>query len=213
MKATHWMFLCGWYMAFRLTAAIDLLSQPFDILSIQPSLLYFLKFECPNDLIYLSSDSSKGEISNVLLLLPIANTLVTNSSCEELSNLVFTPINSSIQSSFSWPHFHPTTRKYPSIIQSLRCLASIPRSKNKLASLDYDKIAYHMVQYLPPLFNGNVLFKLPPSCVSTSTSKNTIGQHGLAVQWSRMVSYHNLQYSQQSRFQFQEVILYWLVGF
>jgi hypothetical protein len=30
------------------------------------------------------------------------------------------------------------------------------------------------VQYLPPSYNGNVIFELPPSCVSTSTSKNTM---------------------------------------
>jgi hypothetical protein len=40
--------------------------------------------------------------------------------------------------------------------------------------IDYDKIAYHKVQYLPPLYNGNVIFELPPSHVSTSTSKNAM---------------------------------------
>ena len=45
---------------------------------------------------------------------------------------------------------------------------------NKLASLDYDKIPYHKIQYLPLSYNGNVIFELPPSCVSASTSKNTM---------------------------------------
>jgi hypothetical protein len=53
-------------------------------------------------------------------------------------------------------------------------LASIPRSKNELASIDYDKIAYHKVQYLPPLYNGNVSFELQPNGVFASTSKNTM---------------------------------------
>jgi hypothetical protein len=53
-------------------------------------------------------------------------------------------------------------------------VASFPGSRNKLASIDNDKIAYHKVQYLLPLYNGNVIFELPPSCVSTSTSKNTM---------------------------------------
>jgi hypothetical protein len=30
------------------------------------------------------------------------------------------------------------------------------------------------VQYLPPSYDGDVIFELPPSCVSTSTSKNTM---------------------------------------
>ena len=59
-------------------------------------------------------------------------------------------------------------------MQSLRCLALIPRSKNELATIDYDKFAYHKVQYLPQSYNGNVIFELPPSHVSTSSSKNGI---------------------------------------
>jgi hypothetical protein len=45
---------------------------------------------------------------------------------------------------------------------------------NKLALIDYDKIAYHKVQYLLPTYNGDVIFGLPPIHVSTSTSKNTM---------------------------------------
>jgi hypothetical protein len=59
-------------------------------------------------------------------------------------------------------------------MQCLRRLASLPGSKNELASIDYNKIAYHKVQYLPPSYNGDVIFELPPSRVSTSTSKNTM---------------------------------------
>jgi hypothetical protein len=59
-------------------------------------------------------------------------------------------------------------------MQYLRRLASIPGSRNELASIDYDKIAYHKVQYLPPSYNGDVIFELPPSRVSTSTSNNTM---------------------------------------
>jgi hypothetical protein len=59
-------------------------------------------------------------------------------------------------------------------MQCLRCLASILGSRNELASIDYDKIAYQKVHYLPPLYNGDVIFELPPSCVFASTSKNTM---------------------------------------
>jgi hypothetical protein len=59
-------------------------------------------------------------------------------------------------------------------MQCLRQLASFLGSRNELASIDYDKITYHKVQYLPPLYNGDVIFELPPSCVPASTSKNTM---------------------------------------
>ena len=59
-------------------------------------------------------------------------------------------------------------------MQCLRYLALVPRSKNKLASIDYDKISYYIVQYLPPSYDSNVIFELLPSRVFDSTSKNTI---------------------------------------
>ena len=59
-------------------------------------------------------------------------------------------------------------------MECLRRLASIPRSRNKLTCIDYDKIIYHKVQYLTPSYNEDVLFELPPSCVSASTPKNTM---------------------------------------
>jgi hypothetical protein len=76
-----------------------------------------------------------------------------------------------IPTSFA-PQFHP--REFPSVMQCLRCLASIPGSRNELASIDSNKIAYHKAQYLPPSYNGDVIFELPPSRVSASTSKNTM---------------------------------------
>jgi hypothetical protein len=59
-------------------------------------------------------------------------------------------------------------------MQCLRHLALVPGSRNKLVSIDYNKIAYYKVQYLPPSYNGNVIFELLPSHVFDSTSKNTI---------------------------------------
>ena len=67
-------------------------------------------------------------------------------------------------------------------MQSLRHLASIPGSKNKLATVDYDKFAYHKEQYLPPSYNGDVIFELLPSHVSASSSKN--GMDGMDKQFN-----------------------------
>jgi hypothetical protein len=57
-------------------------------------------------------------------------------------------------------------------MQSLKPLASILGSRNELATVDYDKISYYKVQYLPLLYNGDVIFELLPSLVSASSFKN-----------------------------------------
>jgi hypothetical protein len=92
----------------------------------------------------------------------------------EHSKSVFTPIGSSSHSNLSRPPCHPNTCEYSNVMQCLRCLASFPGSRNELASIDYKKIAYRKIQYLPPSYNGDVIFELPPSQVSASTSKNAM---------------------------------------
>jgi hypothetical protein len=173
----HWVLPPGRYRAFGLTAALmaastDLLSQPSDMSSVQPPLLHSVKLEFPDGLVHLSSDSSEDELPSASLPSPAAHTPNTDSKCTKHSKSVFTAVGSSGHSNLSRPPFHP--REFPSIMQCLRDLASIPGSRNELASIDYDKIAYHKVQYLPPSFNGDVIFELPPSRVSASTSKNTM---------------------------------------
>jgi hypothetical protein len=142
--------------------------------SVQPPLLHSVKLEKLDNLVNLSSDSSEGALPNVPSPTPAAHTHVSNSKCSEQSKSIFTPVGSSVHSNLSRPPYHPNTREYPSVMQCLRRLASFPGSRNELTSLDYDKIPYHKVQYLPPSYNVDVIFELPPSCVSASISKNTI---------------------------------------
>jgi hypothetical protein len=175
----HWVLPPRRYRAFGLTAAFmaastNLLSQPSDMSSVQLPLLHSIKLEFPDSLVHLSSDSSEDELPSCSLPSPTTHTPKTDSKCTEHSKSVFTPVGSSGHSNLSRPPFHPNTRECPSVMQCLRCLASIPRSRNELASIDYDKIAYHKVLYLPPSYNGDVIFELPPSRVCASTSKNTM---------------------------------------
>ena len=130
----------------------DLLSQPSNMSSIQPSLFHYVKLECPNDLVHLFSDSSKGDISNVSLKIPTIHIPISNSKYSKHSKSVFIPIGLFGHSNLSCLPFHPNIQECPSVMQCLRSLASIPGSRNKLASIDYDKIAYHKVQYLPPMY-------------------------------------------------------------
>jgi hypothetical protein len=174
-----WLLLPGRYRAFGLNTALmaasmDLVLQPLDMSNVQPSLLHSVKIEMPDNLVNLSSDSSEGALPNIPPPIPAAHTHVSNSKCSEHSKSIFTPIGSSGHSNLSRPPFHPNTREYQSVMQCLRHLASFPGSRNELATLDYDKIPYHKVQYLPPSYDGDIIFELPPSCISASTSKNTM---------------------------------------
>jgi hypothetical protein len=115
------------------------------MISVQPTLLHLVKLESLDNLVNLSSDSSEGAIPNVPLLSLVAHNPVNNSKYSEHSKSIFTPIGSSGQSNISHPLFHPNTQECHSVMQCLRRLASFPRSRNKLASVDYDKIAYYKV--------------------------------------------------------------------
>jgi hypothetical protein len=139
-----------------------------------PPLLHSVKLEMPDNLVNLSSDSSEDALPSIPPPTPAAHTPISNSKCNKHSKSVFTPIGLSGHSNLSRPPFHPNTREYLSVMQCLRHLASFPGSKNELTTLDYNKIPYHKVQYLPPSYDGDVIFELPPSCISASTSKNTM---------------------------------------
>ena len=52
------------------------------------------------------------------------------------------------------------------MLQFLRALRALKGSRNALSRLDYDSIPAYAVQTLPPKFNGDVIFELPP--VSTT---------------------------------------------
>ena len=125
-----------------MAASTDLVLQPLDMSNVQPSLLYSVKLEKPNNLVNLSNDLSEGVLSSVPPPTSAAHTPVRNSKYSERSKFVFTRIGSSSHSNLSWLPFHPNTCEYPSVMQYLRHLASFPGSKNELATLDYDKIPY-----------------------------------------------------------------------
>jgi hypothetical protein len=145
-----WLLPLDRYRAFGLNAALmaastDLVSQPSDMSSVQPPLLHSVKLEKPDNLVNLSSDSSEGALPNIPPPTPTTHIPVSDSKYSEHSKSVFTPVGSSSHSNPSRPPCHLNTHEYPSVMQCLRRLASFPRSRNELASLDYDKIPYHKV--------------------------------------------------------------------
>ena len=53
-----------------------------------------------------------------------------------------------------------------SVLQFLRALRALKGSRNALSRLDYDRIPSYAVQTLPPKFNSDVIFELPPVSMS-----------------------------------------------
>ena len=49
-----------------------------------------------------------------------------------------------------------------SIIDSLMCLGDRKRSKSVLSRINFDTIRLQQVDYLPPRYNGDVVFEFPP---------------------------------------------------
>jgi hypothetical protein len=49
-----------------------------------------------------------------------------------------------------------------SFVSCLCAMVLLGHTSNKLQNLDYDKIIFQKVQFLPIAFDGDVLFELPP---------------------------------------------------
>ena len=78
------------------------------------------------------------------------------------------------------------------VLQFLRALRALKGSRNALSRLDYDTIPAYAVQTLPPKFNGDVIFELPPVSMShmSTYAKGMSGMdkcHNGHV-WSKMVT-------------------------
>ena len=58
-----------------------------------------------------------------------------------------------------------------SIVDSLRKLAERPGSKNVLKKINYSRMRHERVGYLPAVFDGPVLFELPPAALGASRSQ------------------------------------------
>jgi hypothetical protein len=81
-------------------------------------------------------------------------------------------VTSSLSLSVPSPTSIPSTSNPPQpIVQCLRRLGSMPGSKNVLKNIDYDKLQIHVVNHLPPRFDGTQLFVLPAAEVSSSQSR------------------------------------------
>ena len=54
--------------------------------------------------------------------------------------------------------YSPSSQPSPCVVQSLRRFASMPGRKNILKRLDYDRFKTVHSEFLPPMFDGNVMY-------------------------------------------------------
>jgi hypothetical protein len=110
-------------------------------------------------------------------------------------------VNSSVPGSYhrsSIPLSHTVSyvghQKTLSVVDSLKRIRATKGTRNVFKSLDFDSLDIQRVQFLPPLFNGDVLFEFPP--VDTSDLQpNAKLMHGMDKRhdghaWTKTVTSH-----------------------
>jgi hypothetical protein len=111
----------------------------------------WVKVEQAEELITLLSNNSDGNSPPVTLPMtsPLLNGPLLESGQKSLSPLSHLPPNV----------YHQKCR---SVVDSLRRIRASKGVRNVFKTLDFDTLDIQRVKFLPPTFNGNVLFELPP---------------------------------------------------
>jgi hypothetical protein len=110
-----------------------------------------MKVEHAEELITILSDDSDG--SSLAVVSRISSPLI-NSFVPDSSQRSPTPLS----------HLPPRVghQKCLSVVDSLRRIRASKGVRNIFKTLDFDTLDIQRVKFLPPTFNGDVLFKLPP---------------------------------------------------
>ena len=92
------------------------------------------------------------------------------------------------------PALHPSLRPQSSFVDCLKKLRGMKDSRNALKVLDYNTVKHLKVDYLPPIFNDDVIFQFPliGSSIRNSNAKLMVGmdkQHNGQAQ-TRTSTFH-----------------------
>ena len=117
----------------------------------QLTLAIRVKVEHTEELITIFNDDLDRNSPTVAS--PIRSPLV-NCSLLESSERSPIPLNQLVT--------HVGNQKSLSIVDSLKRIQDSKGAKSVFKNLDFDNLDIQRVQFLPPNFNGNVMFKLPP---------------------------------------------------
>ena len=69
------------------------------------------------------------------------------------------------------PLLHPQTLFRTSVVACLKRLAHRPNTKNVLKNMDYASVPHRIVDFLLSIYNGDIIFELPPVAVGGTSSK------------------------------------------
>jgi hypothetical protein len=110
-----------------------------------------VKVEHAEELITILSNDSNGNSPTIAL--PMTSSLV-NSPLPDSSQKSPIPL--------SHPPPHVGHQKSLSVVDSLKRIWASKGARNVFKTLDFDSLDIQRMQFLPPTFNGDVMFELPP---------------------------------------------------
>ena len=69
------------------------------------------------------------------------------------------------------PPLHPQILFQTSVVACLKRLACRPNTKNVMKNMDYASVPHRIVDFLPSIYDNDIIFELPPLAVGASYSK------------------------------------------
>ena len=134
-----------------------------------PALLPVVKVERLDPIIELSMES-EGESPNLNGQKQSCALPTAFGWADILKSLSTTPSNRPSDSTRSVPRMQAHVLPKASIMKCLLRLASMHRSQNELGTMDLSTVKHETVLFLPPVFDGDVIFELPPYGASSSAT-------------------------------------------
>ena len=146
-------------------------SPPREALRAAPTsvVLPVVKVERLDPIIELSSES-EGESPNVNGQKRGSSVHMPCRHPEIVKSMSTTPLVTPCHFSLAVPPIETHVLPRLSIMDCLLRLASMHRSRNELSTMDLSTMKHKSVPFLPPAFDGDVIFELPPCGPSSSTS-------------------------------------------
>ena len=146
-------------------------SPPREALRPSPTsaVLPVVKVERLDPIIELSSESG-GESPNANGQNPGSSVHMPCRHPEVVKSVSATPSVSPYDSSLAVPPIQSHVVQRLSIMDCLLRLGSMHRSRNELSTMDLSTMKHETVPFLPPVFDGDVIFELPPCGPSSSAS-------------------------------------------
>ena len=165
---TFWLLKPGKYRVYGITESV--LGASTELLTPRSSTtvcinsdppLRKVKTEPGLQTIFELSDSDSENVLETTVLPEVKDT--TLPTADEIPAIVVTSLKSSVPCTPAVsPPSIPAVSPSNSVVQCLMKLSARKRSKSVLSRINFDAIRMQEVEYLPPQYNGDVIFEFPP---------------------------------------------------